>query len=129
MQPGSCACYFFERSRDEFGLVRWYRRQNGSTSSAGEKRTIRCSVRPKQIERNFLAGDFVLDFFARVQRNIHAKLTQPNEGAYGLGKNSFPGSGKSGETVFRLPLPGDARRYVRRHFVRLIVNSAVPLLS
>src|SRR5882724_5322014 len=53
----------FERSRDELGLVRWNGRQNGNTSGAGEKRTMRGSVRPKQIERKFLCQPFRLGLF------------------------------------------------------------------
>jgi hypothetical protein len=66
---------YFERSRDELGLVRWNRPQNGSTSRAGEKRTLHGAAKPKEIERQFSAAGFVWDIFAatRVHRNIHAE--------------------------------------------------------
>jgi hypothetical protein len=54
---------YFERSRDELGLVRWNRPQNGSTSRAGEKRTLHGAAKPKEIERQFPGGRFCLGHF------------------------------------------------------------------
>jgi hypothetical protein len=44
MQPGGCACYYFERARGEFGLMKRNRPGNGSTCGAGEKRAPRSAA-------------------------------------------------------------------------------------
>jgi hypothetical protein len=48
--------YFGTFERRIWSAVKWIRRENGITSSAGEKRALRGSVRRKQIERDLLPG-------------------------------------------------------------------------
>jgi hypothetical protein len=78
MQPGGCACYYFKGSRDEPGLVKKSRPQNGSTSVVGEKRAPLGSVRSNQIVRRIAKQPRSIRVCgcAPLHRNIRIERTQ-----------------------------------------------------